>query len=117
MELLDAPFERIREQLSSEEPMFVPKPSRSHSRCQVCKIHFEDYLDHISHITHTNKIRESAYNRFIDDFCKEAQKEPNNEGVRPVVVKGPVVVEKKERSLKRQREYLFDESKPTKKCK
>ena len=52
----------------------VPKPSKNHTYCGICRVRYEDYLEHVAGIVHSQKIKKAKYAQNIDKFVKILQK-------------------------------------------
>ena len=59
---------KVKDSLESVpvEEIMVPKPRQSGSNyCFVCRLKYEDYLEHIESVSHQKKVREAKISKEI----------------------------------------------------
>ena len=52
----------------------MPKPSKNHTFCGICRVRYEDYQEHTQGSVHTEKLKKAKYGKNIDNFMKLLQK-------------------------------------------
>ena len=60
--------------MDEKEEIFVPKPSKNHTYCGICRVRYEDYMEHVAGEIHSDKIKKAKFDQNIKQFMKVLQK-------------------------------------------
>ncbi|CAD8205893.1 unnamed protein product [Paramecium octaurelia] len=64
---------KYQELTQKNKVLHFPKPKSQSKYCNVCKQHYEDYLDHIKSKTHKSQFTKNQYIKKIMTLAKQAQ--------------------------------------------
>lgn len=58
---MDHHFVKLEEASEEKDDILVPKPSKNHSFCGLCRLHFEDYLTHLELEVHRDNLKKAKF--------------------------------------------------------
>ncbi|KRW98948.1 hypothetical protein PPERSA_00775 [Pseudocohnilembus persalinus] len=64
---------KVLDYMQEKEELYEPKPGRKTRWCAVCKLQYNDYLEHVSKKEHSNHLMN---NKFIEEINKIAEQYP-----------------------------------------
>lgn len=90
----------------------IIRPPKIHTRCQVCKVHFEDYLhvrqcltQHVQHPSHLQRVKSAAYSKHIAFMCDDFRRQQRSQEHR----RSSSRTRDQERLFKRGREVVLEQ--------
>lgn len=70
---------RVEEVNEEKQEILVPRPSKNHSFCGICRVHYEDYLTHIGLEIHQENIKKAKFEKNINILNKILVKKDKRE--------------------------------------
>lgn len=67
---MDHHFVKLEEASEEKDDILVPKPSKNHSFCGLCRLHFEDYLTHLELEVHRDNLKKAKFQKSISTLFK-----------------------------------------------